>query len=89
MNSALNKFLQLATEAGLLTTIASVDLDSQFNNYEDSRDMAERCKFVPEQASEDQLQDPNMVEERGLKKKVRGLLKECLTTTWALIGPRP
>ena len=59
MNSALNKFLQLATEAGLLTTIASVDLDSQFNNYEDSRDMAERCKFVPEQASEDQLQDPN------------------------------
>ena len=63
MNSALNKFLQLATEAGLLTTIASVDLDSQFNNYEDSRDMAERCKFVPEQASEDQLQDPNMVED--------------------------
>ena len=63
MNSALNKFLQLATEAGLLTTIASVDLDSQFNSYEDSRDMAERCKFVPEQASEDQLQDPNMVED--------------------------
>ena len=59
MNSALNKFLQLATEAGLLTTIASVDLDSQFNSYEDSRDMVERIKFVPEQASEVQLQDPN------------------------------
>ena len=63
MNSALTKFLQLAAEAGLLTTIASEHLDSQFNSYEDSRDMVERIKFVPEQASEDQLQDPNMVED--------------------------
>ena len=67
MNSALTKFLQLAAEAGLLTTIASEHLDSQFNYYEDPRDMAERCETVPEQASEDQLQDPNMVEERGRK----------------------
>ena len=59
MNSALTKFLQLAAEAGLLTTIASEHLDSQFNYYEDPRDMAERCETVPEQASEDQLQDPN------------------------------
>ena len=59
MNSALTKFLQLAAEAGLLATIASEHLDSQFNYYEDPRDMAERCETVPEQASEDQLQDPN------------------------------
>ena len=61
MNSALTKFLQLAAEAGLLTTIASEHLDSQFNYNEDPRDaiMAERCETNPELASENKLQDPN------------------------------
>ena len=69
MNSALTKFLQLAADAGLLATISSEYLDSQSMYNEDPRDaiMAERFETNPEQASENQLQDPNMVEERGMR----------------------
>ena len=69
MNSALTKFLQLAADAGLLAAISSECLDSQSMYNEDPRDaiMAQRFEINPEQASENQLHGPNMVEERGMR----------------------
>ena len=65
MNSALTKFLQLAADAGLLAAISSECLDSQPMCIEDPRDvlMDQRHEIYPEQASENQLHNPNMVED--------------------------